>query len=165
MMHVKYIFCDDEYFMRLTQWTDYALRTLMYCAQCAERIEPVTITEIAQAQGISRNHLTKIVHVLGSQGLLLNKRGRNGGVRLGKPAAAIRLGDVVRRTESDFYLVECFDSAKSTCASMGRCRLDHVLRSALEEFLRVLDASTLADLIEKAPNFAKAPMTVLSIGR
>eukprot|EP01041_Mallomonas_annulata_P017638 gene17638-36191_t len=95
--------------MRLTQWTDYTLRVLMYCAATEGREQPVTITEVAEGYGISRSHLTKIVMTLSGLGLLETTRGRGGGLRLLKPAHSIVLGEVVRQTESDFTLVECFD--------------------------------------------------------
>ena len=85
--------------MRLTNWTDYTLRVLMYCAASAGRAQPVTIGEIAQAHGISHSHLTKVVMDLAAQGLLETTRGRGGGLRLLKPAAEIGLGDVVRASE------------------------------------------------------------------
>ncbi|NCN96661.1 MAG: Rrf2 family transcriptional regulator, partial [Rhodoferax sp.] len=88
--------------MRLTQWTDYTLRVLMYCAATLERGEPVTITEIAESHGISRSHLTKIVQELAARGWLETTRGRGGGMRLSVPAQEICLVDVVRATETDF---------------------------------------------------------------
>ena len=96
--------------MRLTQWTDYSLRVLMFCAAQHGRAQPVTITEIQQAHGISRNHLTKVVVALGRLGYLETTRGRGGGLRLLQPAAQVRLGQVVRDTETDFRLLECFDA-------------------------------------------------------
>lgn len=133
--------------MHLTHWTDYSLRVLMYCAVHADRERPVTITEIAEAHGISRSHLTKIVVALGGQGWLETTRGRGGGLRLLRPAADIRLGDVVRQTETDFTMVECFDPAHNTCRIDGHCRLKGVLHSALASYLAVLDGVTLADLV------------------
>ena len=133
--------------MHLTHWTDYSLRVLMYCAVHAGRQQPVTITEIAEAHGISRSHLTKIVVALSAQGWLETTRGRGGGLRLLRPAAEVRLGDVVRQTETDFNLVECFDPERNTCRIDGHCRLKGVLHSALDSYLAVLDGVTLADLV------------------
>ena len=133
--------------MRLTQWTDYSLRVLMYCAASAARAQPVTIGEIAQAHGISHSHLTKVVMDLAAQGLLETTRGRGGGLRLLKPAHEIRLGDVVRASESDFTMVECFDGATNQCRLDGQCRLKGVLGRALDAYLGVLDGVTLADLV------------------
>lgn len=133
--------------MKLTSWTDYTLRVLMYCAACDGRPEPVTISEIAQAHGISRSHLTKIVVDLAAQGLLETTRGRGGGLRLLRPAREIVLGDVVRRSETDFSVVECFDARTDTCRLSGDCRLQGALSRALQAFLGELDAVTLADLV------------------
>ncbi len=133
--------------MRLTHWTDYTLRVLMYCATSEGRAQPVTISEIAQAHGISRSHLTKIVVDLAGQGLLETTRGRGGGLRLLKPAREIALGDVVRKTETDFTMVECFDPSQDMCRLSGRCRLQNVLHQALESYFKVLDGVTLADLV------------------
>jgi Rrf2 family nitric oxide-sensitive transcriptional repressor len=136
--------------MRLTQWTDYTLRVLMYCAACQARDQPVTITEIADSHAISRSHLTKIVHQLGAQGLLETTRGRGGGMRLSMPAAEIRVGDVVRQTETDFTMVECFDAHTNQCNLSQRCRLKGVLQQATNSYLAVLDGVTLADLAASA---------------
>ncbi|WP_372660508.1 Rrf2 family transcriptional regulator [Hydrogenophaga sp.] len=136
--------------MRLTSWTDYTLRVLMYCAACEGREQPVTITEIAEAHGISRSHLTKIVVNLSNQGWLSTTRGRGGGLRLQVPAEHIGLGDVVRQTETDFDMVECFDDGSNQCRLNPACHLKGVLQEALESYLRVLDGVTLADLV-RAP--------------
>lgn len=133
--------------MRLTHWTDYSLRVLMFCAVHATRKQPVTISEIAEAHGISRSHLTKIVVALSGQGWLETTRGRGGGLRLLRQAAEIRLGDVVRQAETDFNMVECFDPGSNTCRIDGHCRLKGVLYSALASYLAVLDGVTLADLV------------------
>jgi Rrf2 family transcriptional regulator, nitric oxide-sensitive transcriptional repressor len=136
--------------MHLTQWTDYTLRVLMYCAASQTRVQPVTITEIADSYGISRSHLTKIVQELSARGWLETTRGRGGGMRLSKPAQDINLGDVVRATETDFTLVECFDPALNQCRLSQHCRLKGVLGQAMQSYFKVLDGVTLADLV--APN-------------
>ena len=132
--------------MRLTQWSDYSLRVLMYCAACAQREKPANISEIAEAHGISRSHLTKIVMTLSASGWIETTRGRGGGLRLLKPAKDIVLGDVIRQTETDFNLVECFGTQLSTCGLNSHCRLKSTLRHALDSYLAVLDGVTLADL-------------------
>jgi Rrf2 family nitric oxide-sensitive transcriptional repressor len=137
--------------MRLTQWTDYSLRVLMYCAVHQQREQPVTISEIAEAHGISRSHLTKIVMTLSALGYLETTRGRGGGLRLLVPAEQIVLGEVVRQTETDFNLVECFDAAANQCRIAGLCGLKHVLADALGAYLAKLDAVTLADLVLPPP--------------
>lgn len=130
--------------MRLTAYTDYTLRTLMYLAVQPER--GATIAEIAAVYAISEAHLTKIVHQLGLAGDVATTRGRGGGLRLGKPADTINLGAVVRRTEPDMDLVPCF-GASGPCAIGGACVLSGALRDALDAFLAVLDRTTLADLV------------------
>ncbi len=137
--------------MRLTQWTDYSLRVLMYCAACTQREKPATISEIAGAHGISRSHLTKIVMTLSGLGLLETTRGRGGGLRLLKPAHLIVLGDVIRQTETDFTLVECFSDEHNSCRLDGYCRLKGTLQKAMDRYLAELDGVTLADLLEPMP--------------
>lgn len=129
--------------MKLTTYTDYTLRTLMYLAVNGDR--STTIAEIANAYGISEAHLMKIVHQLGAAGDIKTTRGRNGGIRLAQSAADIKLGTVVRRTEADMDLVPCFDDNR-LCAISGVCVLKRVLDDALNAFLAVLDRYTLADL-------------------
>ena len=136
--------------MRLTQWTDYSLRVRMYCAAREQREQRATVGEIAEAHGISRSHLTKIVMTLSGLGLLETTRGRGGGLRLLKPAHNIVLGEVVRQTETDFTLVECFDAEHNSCRLDGHCRLKTTLREAMDRYLEVLDGVTLADLVAPA---------------
>src|SRR4051794_25992519 len=105
--------------MRLTDFTDYALRVLMYLAMNPARL--VTVQEIADAHRISKNHLTKVVHHLALANLVETVRGRAGGIRLGQEPGDIRLGAVVRLTEPDFTIVECFDEVRSQCALSAVC--------------------------------------------
>ncbi len=149
--------------MRLTQWTDFSLRVLMYCAACENRDLPVTITEIADSHGISRSHLTKVVHQLGAHGLLETTRGRGGGMRLCKPAAEINVGALVRQTETDFDMVECFDPKTNQCTLSPQCHLKGVLQQATHSYLAVLDGVTLADLIAPAANRAKTHKVAMPI--
>lgn len=116
----------------------------------------VTIQDVADAYGISKNHLMKVAFQLGRHGLLETVRGRNGGLRLGRPPGKIGLGEIVRLTEEDFTMVECFDPATNSCAITHTCRLRGVLSKALKAYLAVLDEYTLADLIEKNPNLSRA---------
>lgn len=146
--------------MRLTHWTDYSLRVLMFCAACADREQPATVGEIAKAHGISRNHLTKIVMTLSALGWLETTRGRGGGLRLLKPASEIVLGDVVRQTETDFTLVECFDGEHNTCLLDGRCRLKGAFKEAMDAYLKVLDGLTLADLVAPLPSGKRSAQRV-----
>ena len=107
--------------MRLTVYTDYSLRMLMYLAVKDDKL--ATISEIAASYGISKNHLMKVAHQLGIAGYVETVRGRSGGLRLAKPVAAIRLGDVVRRTEQDMALVPCFEPVNAPCAIRAGCGL------------------------------------------
>ncbi|MFC3068148.1 Rrf2 family transcriptional regulator [Phenylobacterium soli] len=141
--------------MRLTVYTDYALRVLMYVAVTGEpkasgepsRARP-TIAGIAASYGISRNHLMKVVHELGLAGYLETTRGKNGGLKLARPAAEIVLGEVVRKTEPDLAFVPCLDLVNATCAITPACRLRGAMHQARAAFLKVLDSYTLADLVE-----------------
>lgn len=108
-----------------------------------------TIEEIARAYGVSKAHITKVVHDLGGAGFVETVRGRGGGLQLGCAPEEIRLGEVVRFTEDRLDLVECFDPATSHCRIESVCRLKSVLAEALEAFLRVLDRYTLADLVAR----------------
>jgi Rrf2 family nitric oxide-sensitive transcriptional repressor len=116
----------------------------MFCALHPER--SVTIAELAESHAVSKNNLMKIVNDLARQGLLQTTRGRGGGLRLGKPAADIVIGDVVRQTETDFRLVECFDAEHNSCNLTGRCQLKQVIQTATRSFLAELDKVTLADI-------------------
>ncbi len=134
--------------MRLTLYTDYSLRVLLYLANNADRI--VTITELADFYKISRNHLVKVVHELGLSGYILTTRGKRGGIRLARAADQIVIGEVVRKTEPDFDLLECLNPAADQCVITNVCRLKSVLFTARNNFLGDLDKYTLADLIKPA---------------
>jgi Rrf2 family nitric oxide-sensitive transcriptional repressor len=138
--------------MRLTVYSDYALRLLMYAALRPGKL--VTIQQVADSYGISRNHLMKVAFELGRHGFLETVRGRGGGVRLARPPEKIGLGDVVRRTEDDFILVECF-GAEDACVLSGPCRLKGALARALQAYLAVLDGYTLADLTRNRSELAR----------
>lgn len=127
--------------MRLTAYTNYALRTLMYAALAAPRL--VRVQDVAEAHEISRAHLVKCVHRLGQWGYLDNQRGRNGGFRLAKPAEEIRIGEIVRLTEEGIAEV----IGPSEHASQDDLRLTCVLEAARADFLAVLDRHSIADVI------------------
>lgn len=130
--------------MRLTTFTDYTLRTLIFLALRPDRLS--TIADIAGAYGISESHLMKVVHQLGQAGEVETVRGRTGGLRLARPPEQINLGAVVRRTEPDMDLVPCF-GAGGGCVILPDCVLKQTLAQALGAFLAVLDRTTLADLV------------------
>ena len=140
--------------MRLTNFSDYALRVLLYAA--ARHNELITIEETAKVYGISKAHLMKVVNQLTRSGYLKAVRGRSGGLTLAMRPNKISLGDVVRATEPDFALVECF-STDNRCLITPRCRLRGVLREALGAFVATLDRYTLADLVLRPEDFGIRP--------
>ncbi|PKO40197.1 MAG: Rrf2 family transcriptional regulator [Betaproteobacteria bacterium HGW-Betaproteobacteria-3] len=152
--------------MRLAEYTDYTLRVLMYCATHHEQL--VTIGDLAERHGVSKNHLMKVVNDLARQGVLETTRGRGGGLRLLKDPSTIRIGDIVRASETDFRLVECFDARTNLCSLTPTCRLKGLLGSALQAYFKELDDATLADIVEPATSPRKgrampAPSPVVSV--
>ena len=130
--------------MRLTLWTDYALRTLIFVGAKGGRL--ATIAEIAESYDISKAHLMKVVNRLGQQGYLDTVRGKGGGIRLARSPAEIRVGAVVRKTEEDLAVIGCLAEA-GFCRIEGCCVLRRALREATLAFLQTLDGYTLADLL------------------
>jgi Rrf2 family transcriptional regulator, nitric oxide-sensitive transcriptional repressor len=130
--------------MHLTIHSDYALRVLIYLKLRDQR--QATIQEIAEAYGISRNHLMKVVQKLARLGFVDAARGRGGGLTLARRPAEINLGDVVRKTEPHFNIAECFDMETNTCPIVPACDLKRILAEAQKAFLRALDQYTLEDL-------------------
>lgn len=147
--------------MRLTAFTDYSLRVLIYLANVPEG--RATIAEIARAFDISEDHVMKVVHLLGQAGVLQNTRGRGGGVRLARPARDIVVGDVVRLTEHQAVLAECFDRKTNTCALAGGCTLQRALGKALDAFYGVLDTYSVADLHVGPRQFARLTRSARAI--
>ncbi len=133
--------------MRLTRFTDNALRCLTFLAIHDEG--PVTVTEIAARMRMSEDHLFKVISGLAAAGYVETQRGRGGGVRLKRAPEAINVGAVVRATEESFALVECFDPETNTCPIAPACVLAGTLDRALKAFLDVLDQVTLADLVRQ----------------
>lgn len=133
--------------MQLTLHTDYALRVLIYLTQTRDGL--ATISEIADFYQISRNHLVKIVHHLSSAGFIQTTRGKNGGMKLARSPELISIGDVVRRMEPNFDIVECFNAENPACVVSSVCALKSALYQAGNEFLVVLDRFTLADAMEQ----------------
>lgn len=158
--------------MRLTTYSDYAMRCLIYLAVQEQQDKLANIQDIADVFEISKNHLTKVIHQLATLGYIESIRGRHGGIRLAKAANQINLGEVIRQTEADFAIVDCFagmnkaifispqalekpgalpvslmDQAKF-CKITPACQLKRVFYEATQSFLSVLDQYTLADMTE-----------------
>lgn len=133
--------------MRLTRYTDFAMRVLLYLGRQPERLS--SIAEIARAYAISQNHLMKVVNDLVNAGYLESVRGRNGGIRLARPPSEINVGALIRHTEDSFDLVDC-----GSCLIAPACGLSSVLDEALLAFLRVLDGYSLADVLARRGDFS-----------
>ncbi|MBK7016354.1 MAG: Rrf2 family transcriptional regulator [Sulfuritalea sp.] len=132
--------------MKLTTFSDYSLRVLMYLALNRERL--ATIPEIAAAYDISENHLMKVVHQLARSGVIESVRGKGGGVRLALAPEDIRLGGIVRASEGSAPIVECLSDEVSSCRIAPACRLTAVLSRAFDALYATLDEYTLADLVQ-----------------
>lgn len=141
--------------MRLTIYTDYSLRVLLYLASKPE--ETATITEISDFYNISRNHLVKVVHNLGINEFIITSRGKNGGIKLARSAEEILLSDVVRKTEPDMDLLECFNQSTDHCVISSACRLKSMLYEGRSAFMAVLEKNTLAD--------AAKPLSLANTGK
>ncbi|MFK8026821.1 MAG: Rrf2 family transcriptional regulator [Gammaproteobacteria bacterium] len=128
--------------MRLTKYSDFALRTLIYMASAGRRC---TIDEIAQSYSIPKNHLVKVVNQLATLGFIHSIRGKGGGIELAYEPTLINLGEVIRATEQSFDLVECFSSGNE-CVLTPSCQLANIFSQALDQFMAVLDDYTLADI-------------------
>lgn len=131
--------------MHLTIFTDYGLRTLMFLAAHPDRL--CSVKEVAEAYGISRNHLVKVVHRLAQLGYIESSKGKGGGIKLAQPPEKLKLGDLVRALEPNMNIVECFNRDTNTCRVTGSCQLKHYLFDAKQAFLSSLDNRTLADTI------------------
>lgn len=131
--------------MQLTSYTDYSLRALLYIAKHPDRL--VTVSEITEHYAVSRNHMVKVVHNLGSHGFIQTVRGKSGGMRLAKEADTIFIADVVRLTEPHMNIQECFSRETNTCPLIDNCKLMGVLYKARRAFMKELEEQSLADLL------------------
>jgi len=136
--------------MRLTKQTNYAVRILMYCAANSGTLS--RIPEIASAYNLSEAFLFKILKPIADHGFIKSVRGRNGGIRLAKPAEEISLLDIVRITEDNFTMADCFDNGITNCPLVDACTLSSTWNEALSAFFDVLEKYTIADLVEPSPN-------------
>jgi Rrf2 family nitric oxide-sensitive transcriptional repressor len=134
--------------VRITQFTDYSLRVLLYLGLKGER---ATVSEINKAFRISRNHLTKVVHHLSQAGYIKSFKGKAGGIQLARDPKTIRVGEFVAEIEP-LDLLECFNPKTNTCPIQGVCRLEHVLHAGAKSFLDSLNQHTLADFLVPSPS-------------
>ncbi len=140
--------------VRLTVYTDYSLRVLIYLGVRGQN-HLATIQEIADAYQISKNHLMKVTYDLGQHGFIETIRGRGGGIRLAMSPEEINIGTVVRKTEEDFQLVECFSSDSNLCKISAECQLKNALNEALKAYLAVLDQYNISDFIHSKESLLK----------
>ena len=133
--------------MRLTTFSDYTLRVLMFLALSRDRL--ATIPEIAAAYDISENHLMKVVHQLARSGVIESVRGKGGGVRLAREPEDIRIGQIVRTSEGTAPVVECLSNDTDPCRIAPVCKLAAALSRAINAFYVTLDEYTLADLAKR----------------
>jgi Rrf2 family transcriptional regulator, nitric oxide-sensitive transcriptional repressor len=134
--------------MRLTNFTDYTLRTLIYLGTHQKDEQLATIGDIANGYGVSENHLMKVVHHLAKLGYITTTRGKGGGMRLACAPETINIGEVVRSTEGALAIVECFQAPKDHCAITPACTLREILAEAMQAFFEVLDGYTLEHLLQ-----------------
>ena len=130
--------------MKLTGYTNYALRSLQFAAMHAPDL--VRVDDVVRVHGLARPHIVKIVHALGQAGYLQTVRGRGGGFRLARPADQINVGAVVRLMEGPLDIVECLNPEQNTCPLIGICRLSRALQTSTQAFLAVLDDISIADI-------------------
>ncbi|WP_421695276.1 RrF2 family transcriptional regulator [Aestuariivirga sp.] len=133
--------------MRISTFSDYSLRVLIQAA--VRHPQKVTIDEVAEAYGISRNHLIKVIHALGRAGFIVTQRGRSGGFTLARPAERISVAEVLKFGENDRPIAECFDAATNSCVITPACRLKGMLAEAQRGFYAVLAKYSLADVCAK----------------
>jgi Rrf2 family nitric oxide-sensitive transcriptional repressor len=140
--------------MTLSLFSDYSLRVLMFAA--IREAEQFSVDDAARAYGLSRHHTAKVVNFLAQRGYLRSKRGRGGGLSLGKSAGEIRIGEVLRQTEAGPPLVECFDAASNTCPLIRACALKRALAEALAAFFASMDKITLASLTQRPESLRRS---------
>ena len=140
--HVNRIYLSA---MQLTSYTDYSLRALLYIGRFPDRL--VTVSEITEHYGVSRNHMVKVIHNLATHGFIQTIRGKSGGIRMAKKPEEILISDVVTLTEPHMNIQECFVRETNTCPLIDSCKLMAVLYKARRGFMKVLEENTLADML------------------
>ena len=150
--------------MQLTLHADYAFRVLLYLGSQPPGHVAAT-KDISQSYGISKHHLVRVVQTLSQHGYVAVNPGRAGGVSLAREANQIKLGDVMRNTETNLQVVECFDTRTNTCPIVPVCQLKPVLSEALDAFLAVLDRYTLADLLNPRRRTSLVKLLAISHSR
>jgi Rrf2 family nitric oxide-sensitive transcriptional repressor len=148
--------------MKLSLFSDYSLRILMFAAIKGESFR---VDEVTAAYGISRNHVAKVIHTLAQLGYLETRRGRGGGIQLARPAGEIHIGKLVRQTEDQPVIVECFDPATNTCPISGSCLLKGVLAQAVNAFYATLDRHTLQELVSGPQRIRMSKMLMPPVER
>ena len=139
--------------MQLTYFSDYALRLVLYLAAHPDRV--VSVQEISRAYDVSSHHMVKVARLLVGRGIVTAVRGRRGGLQLNVPADRLTIGALVRQTEPNFNVVECFDAVENTCPIAPACGLKGIFNRARGAFLGVLDEHTIAELLPRAPALIK----------
>lgn len=139
--------------MKITQFTDYALRTLIYLA-CSDK-EVCTAKEISQCFNISWNHITRVVNCLSKHGYIKSKKGNGGGIFLARKSGTIIVGEVIRHTEANFAIVECFNTQSNKCIISPFCELKFMFSKACKAFLEELDKYTLHDIAKNKNDLHK----------
>jgi len=132
--------------MQLTRFTDYGLRSLIYLTAHQDKLS--TVKEISEYYGLSRNHLVKVIHRLSQLGWIESSKGKGGGIRLANNVQELRLGDIIKRLESNMNLVECFNHDKNKCKITNICQLRHYLNEAYHSFINILNKYTLTDTVK-----------------
>lgn len=149
--------------MNITRFTDYSLRTLIYLSLHEDTSQVVTIKEVADQYGISKNHLMKVVQDLNVKKYINATRGKNGGIRLNRPPQEINIGELVRTVEHESTLVECFGD-NNQCVITPSCQLKNMFAEAMESFFSCLDKYTLADLIRGEHKAALRKILIKNLG-
>jgi Rrf2 family nitric oxide-sensitive transcriptional repressor len=139
--------------MRLTLFTDYALRTLIYLGAHPQQVIPAAA--VADAFGISSDHVAKAAKWLTQRGYVATQRGKSGGLQLARTPSSIRIGQLISEAEPNMELLECFNAETNLCPLTPSCRLKKALYEARQAFVAALDEYTLADLLDNAPRLVR----------